>query len=279
MTPKTLLACLTDADGAPALCAAAATLAEHWDAHLVGLHVMEGVVFYPPYPVGIPGTVYQAIRTEQTAHAGQIEAAFRAATKGLDARCEWRLLSSDNDLPADRAVESARAADLVMMNAVEAGTVNTYQQRFLQEAVIRGSGRPVLIVPAAGEIRVPRRAVVGWRDTAQATRAVHDLIPLLSGGGAVRIVAFDMGARLGETGDQLTDLAASLARHGLEVEIARRTDVVDSISGALQAEAREFGADLLAVGAYGHSALYDLILGAVSRELLRETAIPVLFSR
>lgn len=279
MTPKTVLACLVDVESAPALCMAAATLAAGWDAHLVGLHAMEGVVFYPRYPISVPGTVYKHIRREQSALAEHLETAFRGATKDLGAHAEWRLLTVENDLPSDRAVESARAADLVVMGVARGGASEAYQQRFLQEAVIRDSGRPVLVVPSEAEMRVPRRAVVGWRDTAQATRAVHDLIPLLPEGGAVKLVTFEMGVRLGEGGDQMTDLAAALARHGLEVEIARRTDRIDSISGALQAEARDFGADLLVVGAYGHSRLYDLILGAVSRDLLRETGVPVLFSR
>lgn len=278
MTPKTVLACLTDQTGAPALARAAAALAAGWDAHLIGLHVMEGLVFYPRIPVSVPSTVYASIRKTQRDHAERLEAAFGQAGDRLGARAEWRLLTAEGELPSDAAVESARAADLVMMSAAEAGQ-ETYQQRFLQEAVIRGSGRPVLVVPRDAEISDLTRAVIGWRDTAQAARALHDLVPLLSEGAAIRLVAFGEGPRLGDVGDVMTDLAAALSRHGLDVEIDRRLDRVDSISGALEAEAREFGADVLTVGAYGHSRAYDLILGAVSRDLLRETRMPVLFSR
>ncbi|TFL17180.1 universal stress protein [Jannaschia formosa] len=278
MTPKTVLACLTDEAGAPALTRTASTLATGWDAHLVGLHVMEGVVFYPRYPVSIPATVYQGIRKHQREQAERLKAVFDKESAGLGARAEWRLLTAGDELPSDAAVEVARAADLVMMSAAEGGQ-DAHQQRFLQEAVIRGAGRPVLVVPKDGETAGLGRALVGWRDTAQAARALHDLVPLLSAGAAIRLVSFGPGPRLGDAGEVMTDLAATLSRHGFEVEIDRRFDRVESIAGALEAEAREFGADVLAVGAYGHSRAYDLILGAVSRDLLREARIPVLFSR
>jgi nucleotide-binding universal stress UspA family protein len=278
MIPKTVLACLTDEDGAPDLCRAAAALAEEWDAHLVGLHVMEGIVFYPRYPVGLPQSIYGTVRKAQTARAGRLETAFRNATAGREARAEWRLLAAENDLPADRAVESARAADLVVMGAAPSEG-DAFQQHFLQEAVIRRAGRPVLVVPPGTAPFGIDRVLAGWRDTAQATRAVHDLVPLMRSGGALRLVAFEDGPRLGDAGDQMTDLAAALARHGLEVEIARRGDRVPSVQEALEAEARDWGADLLAVGAYGHSRAYDMVLGAVSRGLLRATRMPVLFSR
>lgn len=278
MTPKTVLACLTDVPGAPALSRAATALAERWDAHLVGLHVMEGVIFYPTFPVSIPDAVYAGIHESQEAHAAQLESAFKAASDTLGPRAEWRLLTAAGELPSDAAVESARAADLVMMSAAEEG-YQTYQHRYLQEAVIRGSGRPVLVIPREAALSRLDRALVGWRNTAQATRAVHDLVPLLSEGAAIRMVAFEDGPRLGDEGEAMTDLAAALSRHGFDVEIARRPDRVDSIAEALEAEAQAFGADLLAVGAYGHSRAYDLILGAVSRDLLRQTRLPVLFSR
>nr|WP_238941454.1 universal stress protein [Jannaschia sp. Os4] len=76
----------------------------------------------------------------------------------------------------------------------------------------------------------------------------------------------------------MEDVAAALSRHGHAVEIARHDDV-PSVAAALEEAAHDFDADLLAVGAYGHSRAYDLLLGAVSRDLLRQTRMPVLFSR
>ena len=42
--------------------------------------------------------------------------------------------------------------------------------------------------------------------------------------------------------------------------------------------ASEFSADLLVVGAYGHSRLREFLLGGVTRSLLREMTVPVLLS-
>ena len=278
MPPQTVLACLTDEAGAPLLARAAATLSEAWGARLIGLHVMEGLVLYPSFRVGVPDAVHRGLGERQQAHVARLEAAFAEATRDLGARAQWRTTSAGDGLVSDRVVECARAADIVLMGTAGDGA-EAYQQRFLQEAVIRGGGRPVLVVPRGAGIGGADRAVAGWRDTAEATRAVHDLAPLLAPGAALRLVSFGEGPRPGGSGGVLTELTGALARHGLDVEIERRPDPGIPISEALEDEARAFGADLLAVGAYGHSRAYDLILGAVSRDLLRRTRMPVLLSR
>ena len=75
------------------------------------------------------------------------------------------------------------------------------------------------------------------------------------------------------------DVAEHLARHGLEVSAARTV-----ISGALTPAdalldyASDIGADLLVVGGYGHSRTREMIMGGVTRDLLRHMTIPVLMS-
>ncbi len=278
MPPKTVLACLTDLDGAPSLCAAGVALAQPWEAHFVGLHVMEGLVVYPSFRVELPTSVYRSIADQQQRHGTDLEAAFDRATADLGARAEWRLLSAQGGSSAALVVDSARAADVVLMSAAEEGA-DTQERRFVQEAVIRGCGRPVLVVPRGFAFRGLERAVVGWRDTPEATRALHDLVPLLAPGAALRLVAFGDGSDPDEPGHVMRDLAASLARHDLRVEIERRPRDGRPVATRLEEEARAFEADVLAVGAYGHSRAYDLIIGAVSRELLRRSGLPVLFSR
>jgi len=47
----------------------------------------------------------------------------------------------------------------------------------------------------------------------------------------------------------------------------------------LLSQAATFGADLLVMGAYGHSQLRDWMFGRVTRTVLRGAGLPVLMSR
>jgi nucleotide-binding universal stress UspA family protein len=69
-----------------------------------------------------------------------------------------------------------------------------------------------------------------------------------------------------------------MVRHGLKVEVAKviANDVPDS--ALLLNHASDMGADLLVMGAYGHSRLREFILGGMTRSLLREMTVPVLLS-
>ena len=76
-----------------------------------------------------------------------------------------------------------------------------------------------------------------------------------------------------------TDLAAGLARYGIETTLVQRTWSHGGVAEALDKEAFEAGADLIAVGAFGHSRAYDLVIGGATRDLLRHAKLPVMFSR
>jgi nucleotide-binding universal stress UspA family protein len=107
---------------------------------------------------------------------------------------------------------------------------------------------------------------------------VHDALPLLRPGARVRLLAVGRPRRSGERDDAMTDMARALSRHGFEVDVAR-CERQGTISETLSREAFERGADMLVIGAYGHSRAYDLVLGAVTTELLGSARLPVLAAR
>jgi len=55
--------------------------------------------------------------------------------------------------------------------------------------------------------------------------------------------------------------------------------VGNSVGAGLLAAARDFDCDLLAMGAYSHSRLRQLILGGVTRHVLEHATLPVMMSR
>lgn len=125
-----------------------------------------------------------------------------------------------------------------------------------------------------------QRAVIGWTDTREAARAAHDALGLLAPGAEISIVSFH--ARAGEMTrglDGRDDLAAALDRAGFRVDVVDRMSGGDGLPDALLRFAREVGAQLLVTGAFGHSQIYDLLVGAVTRDLMDQAGLPVLMSR
>jgi nucleotide-binding universal stress UspA family protein len=74
------------------------------------------------------------------------------------------------------------------------------------------------------------------------------------------------------------ELANMYARHGLQVSIEQREGAAQSVAEVINQTAFEKGADLIVVGAFGHSKAYDFVVGAATYDLLDKAKCPVMFS-
>ncbi len=141
-------------------------------------------------------------------------------------------------------------------------------------------GRPVLVIPYAGEFgAIGRRVLVAWDGTREASRALHDALPVIAAAKTVIV----MTVRTDEASAErirlsLERVVQHLNRHGIpaQSEDALRGDI--PISDVLLSRAADFDADLIVAGAYHHSPLREALLGGVSRELLQHMTVPVLMS-
>lgn len=274
---KTLLACLTAKSHAKEVLAAAIPIANRHGSHLIGFHAMETLAIYPGVMAHVPEDVVISFSETRREEAEEIHRVFEEETRNADFPNEWLCVDTGSASAGQRMVEFARIADLVIMSHA-AETEGEADRAWFREEMIRQSGRPVLLVPEAPLSGVPGRSVViGWSPTREATRAVHDALPLLAPGARVTLVT--VGEDDTREARGVTDLARALDRHGLEVEIVARMLGRETTAGVLMREARERGADMIVTGAFGHSRLYDFVIGAVTRELMEKAEVPVLFSR
>jgi nucleotide-binding universal stress UspA family protein len=257
---------------------AAVPLARKYGAHLIGLHTIEALVVYPGIAMHVPDTAFAAFNQSQKEEAAAIETVFEKYTRNEDFISEYRLVRAEAVTASERMIESARAADLVIM-AHEDKDNDRYDQRHAQTQVIRESGRPVIVVPLDYDgPEIGGNIILGWSDTREATRAAHDLVGLADEGAQISVL------RIGPaTKDELKDTVAidmteMFARHGLKPTLEYRDATGRSIAEMLGAAAFEKGADLIATGAFGHSKAYNLVVGATTYALLRDQKVPVLFS-
>jgi len=144
------------------------------------------------------------------------------------------------------------------------------------EALLREGARPLLVVPpGAGPLGQDGGAgpvLVAYDGSLPAVRAVQSFALLhLIDRGAATVVS--VGEDEAEAKRLVVEAATYLARHGLTIE--ERAIRARRPADRLLAEAASLPARLLVMGAFGASGLRNLLLGSVTRRLLREAPCPV----
>lgn len=240
-------------------------LGRRFGASLIGLHVMP-----PPFvplaweggaSVYIEPALIEAQRRTARAVRDRAETCFRR----LAGAQEVRWVEAEGE-PEALLTAAARASDLAVAARPEgvggAGLV---------EQLVLTAGVPVLMVPPGVTAEPGRSVLVGWNGTREATRAVHEALPFLTGAGRVRLLA------VGERAEaSLGDAVGMLHRHGVAAQPMAIAAPDGHAGEILLAEARTHGADLLVIGAYGHARLRELVFGGATRQILREAGVPVL---
>ena len=137
------------------------------------------------------------------------------------------------------------------------------------------SGCPFLLLPEGGiDLNTLANAVVAWNGKPEAARAAQKSLPLLQNSKQVHVVSIDPDeAEMGQSpGD---DVAAYLARHDLKVTIHVLASGGKPIEEKLLQHCSEHSADLLVMGAYGHSRFREWLLGGTTRDILVKTDVPL----
>ena len=254
-------------------------LADRYDAHLVGLFAVSALRM-PSYVR--PDTSATLLATQERLRAEaarQAETEFRAAmARHGGVKAEWRASKTD----ALGAVQlNARYSDLVVIGQRDRDTDDEtgIAPGFVDELAL-SCGRPVLLVPYAGRYSdTGKRALVAWNASAEAARAVADALPLLSLAERVDVVVFDAGSS-GDHGEEPgADAALYLARHGVKATVSEYSSPHVDVGSQILSRAADTAADLIVMGAYGHSRMRELVLGGVTRTLLESMTAPVLMSR
>jgi nucleotide-binding universal stress UspA family protein len=275
MPYKTILVYLNDRRRAEKMLESAVFLARRHNAHLIGLHVYPSVMSPPiPSPASkyVAGTVLKFEREESDAIAG----VFATMTANQPFVSEWRaILSPLFEIPTI-VMDHARTADLIVAGQADPSWNFSLTMDFPERLALE-SGRPVLVVPNAGQHReFGRNALIAWKPTREAARATFDALPLLEDAEQVHILEVTQSADTPATPD--TSIAAALGRHGIK-SILRNTVAPDSrVGDEILSRLAEEDADLLVMGAYGHSRVREYVLGGATRHIARHVTVPTLWS-
>jgi nucleotide-binding universal stress UspA family protein len=270
MALSDILVCLDSSEAGENRLKLAVRLAREHGAHLIAVYELsngDGPLFEPRAVAG------NGSRGAQTAE--DAEERFRGALRLNGITGDWHQIERGDTA---ELAELSKTVDLSILGQFSRDARNG--TRFRPDDVAIACGRPLLIVPYAGDfVTVGEHVLIAWDDTREATRALNDALPLLSAAKAVTVMTVIAKEKeLDRVRFPLQRVIGHLERHGVPArgEESLRGDL--AISDLLLSRAADLGADMLVAGAFHHSQLREALVGGVSRDLLRHMTVPVLMS-
>ncbi|PLK27538.1 universal stress protein [Novosphingobium sp. TH158] len=196
----------------------------------------------------------EAVRNDD-AYAQEIEAHLSRA----DVPCSVMRAEAE---PLDAMSQSARLSDIAIVSRGDplAGDL---------PLAMRG---PVLAVSDERELAFPlARACIAWDGSAEAAAALRGAVPLLAGCGEVTVITVEDAPREWPA----TDAVEYLSRHGVSAEM-QVLPRIGSVEETLLREVQMRDAQLLIMGAFGHSRVREFLFGGVTRSMLEMKHGPAL---
>lgn len=277
MSYKTLLVHLDTSQRAATRVDVALRLARAFGAHVTGMFA----TFVPDmrsYYLSAGAAEYFATQSQtRDEQRGAIERLFRAELTRAGVEGNW---IAPNEYADEAVIRASRGADLVIAGQTDPDDAEANAGDRFPEDLVMASGRPVLFVPYVGRCEpLGEQVLVAWDGSREASRAVHDALPLLLRATRVSVVRVTQGGAPPSSAQAGIDIVAALARHGVKVDAAGIAGDADETAGnALLSQADDAGYDLLVMGAYGHARWKERVLGGVTRTMFESMTLPVLMS-
>ncbi len=169
----------------------------------------------------------------------------------------------------------ARFSDLVVM-PLPYGQGSDPDIAPLIEAALFDARAPVMLFgPAANAAPTPKRIVLGWNESSEALAATRAALPMLKAAENVHITVIDPPEHGPDRSDPGGLISQMLARHGVHCEVDVLSKSMPRVGDVLLRHASDKGADMIVMGAYGHSRFREAVFGGATRHLLEHATMPV----
>ncbi len=273
MAIKDILVHVIDSDAGASRVRTAVALASAHEAHLTGLYTL----WIPPMPTYVEVRVGEELMQRQRElyldRARKAEAFFNQCADAAGVRTQWRRVEDDR---ARELALHARYCDLMITGRLVNGN-SEYSVR-LAESIILTTAKPVIVMPDVPNPPQPgKHIMVGWNGSRESSRAVDAALPLLAAAERVDVVCVDpQGDDHGAVPG--ADLCTHLARHGVRAHAQSVDSGGHGAGETLLGRAAADGADLLVMGAYGHSRWREVVLGGATAHVLANSRIAVLMA-
>ncbi len=171
--------------------------------------------------------------------------------------------------------DRARFADIVVLPRPYGKERGIEDEAVIEAALFEGHA-PVLVIPEGGlKMPIGSRVVVAWNESAEAMAAVRKAMPILARADMVDIVIIDPPAHSPERSDPGGRLSQMISRHGARPEVSVLAKTMPRVSDVIRRHAIDRNADMVVMGAYGHSRFREAILGGATRNMLETCELPL----
>jgi nucleotide-binding universal stress UspA family protein len=279
MDLKTILVHLDHTDRCSARVAFAAGIARAHGSHVIGLvptGLYDGVIPANSIPTGVTDFIAESA-DHLRRRAEAIGESFKAGMSGpVPVPHEIRLTDGT---AVDATVQHGRSSDLIVLGQEDRSAMSDIPAHGLVPRVMLQAGRPVLVVPYAGDALPEVKSVfVAWDGSRASAVAMRAALPLLAKARQVKLVYC---RKLGHPHEPARLLVVEtlqwLQRH--DIKATAEEDVIEiDIAAALLSRACDLSTDLVVMGGYGHSRLREVVLGGVTQQILAQMTVPVLMA-
>ena len=274
MVFKDILVHIDDQEARTVRLEVAIALAKAHHARLTGFYVKHfpTATTYGHLPVSFLDSIDETVRER----ARDAQDVFSQATAAAELSTQWRCVEA---APAFLAVNQLRFADLLVLGHNPRSRLIT-DEADLENTLLLDTGCPALVVPSACAARpIGKKVLVAWNASRPSLRAVNDALPILLRAEEVRVLSVnERNARHGEADIPSADLCAHLIHHGVQVQEVDLQANEKEIGEVLLYQVGDNDVDLMVMGAYGHSRVRELIMGGVTRHVLKHASVPLLMS-
>jgi len=252
---------------------AALGLAVEHGAVLKALYTIAEVTVPTSFMGYVPPEFIEQSRREEEKQA----AAAKAKLEGMAARIDQEIeIVIEEGYAPDLLSDHAVACDLIVLGQGDPDAENNAQSRYVADELVVSSPRPVLVIPCAGKYPdFGRHILVGWNNSRESSRALHEAMPFLAK--AEKVTLLSVNAKDDET-YETEHVLAHLKRHGVNATFKSGQWPGIGVGDALLDALVDYSADMLVMGAYGHSRLREMILGGATESILSQMTAPVLFA-
>ncbi|QBY01602.1 universal stress protein [Rhodophyticola sp. CCM32] len=280
MAYKTILTVLTDLDDVAPVLEAALPFARAEGAFLEVLCLGIDRTQTGYYFAGATTLMHEETMVQAQSLASGIEAAARARLNKTEISWGIDALVTQTVSVAGIVARRARFSDLVMLPKPYGTGCTSDASVVVEAAMFQGQSAAIVLPGGDGKPpgTAPERVVIAWNESAEALSAIRAALPLLKTAKLLNILIIDPQRHAAETADPGAGLSKMLTRHGVEVEISIVAQTLPRVSDVINRHVQDQDADMLVMGAYGHSRFREAILGGATRNMLENATVPVLMA-
>lgn len=255
---------------------AAAILAKKHQASLTGLFVKPDfsgyTTVYGAYPLNLTQTFFDL----QAEFASKVKTCFTEIANKHELPNQWHEIQQYEAPP-----KPSNYADLIVVSQPDQESSVIFNDTDFVDHLITDTGLPTVVIPRNWQSKsAPKHIVLGWKECREAVGAVRHSLTLMRDAEDVHVVSVTKKADTDADLVNGIEITSYLTEHDVQAEFFSATmDAADQhAADTLIRHVQEHQRDLIIIGGYGHSRFREIILGGVTRSLIKESTVPVLLS-